>query len=571
MTQREDELNMSIHNGEDEEENVLRKTSEGTDASSETMFHPISCNKCRTNHKKCDKKLPMCSYCASRGIACEYDNPRKRGKGSDQYPPEPKKRKIKIQPEWKEIGLLDPNLLVEFYYDYLSDGLAVLPKHKFTYFVTNCLNQFMRVSTEPLTLETNDLIKSEEEMRGLYIMYSALLTVYYQFHAKTELATLTASICEKEITKHSIECFENLYFVAGCHTIALFFLIEGSQEKKGKFFGHYVTYFFKMKDNIDDMDAFEKNFYHSYLLIKHVCEHEPPKDFKSFISGLPQFFQVLSGRNIEDVVIPEVWEYLKSAEPNSANYMIFKQLLENVFLFADQHKKHMMTSNLSNDSISKNYLEFESLIRNIIHDGFRLLFYGKIPELAGELIEEVALRITLQTENDLFKLALPAVDIGIRKACEFHLKVSQEVEMGLRDRRSRIKTSSGKTISFDNYSLLEKDLKAIKLLASRFKSIYNIDKELIAKCEEFLKRQEEKQQTQPSITMLPPIDTNLLRPPVHIEWNHHNQDSFLSSMMDFVKLMTQNNNGNMSSPSPSNSSFGSASSSAPYDPWSLFQ
>ena len=52
MTQREDELNMSIHNGEDEEENVLRKTSEGTDASSETMFHPISCNKCRTNHKK---------------------------------------------------------------------------------------------------------------------------------------------------------------------------------------------------------------------------------------------------------------------------------------------------------------------------------------------------------------------------------------------------------------------------------------------------------------------------------------------------------------------------------------
>ena len=33
-------------------------------------FHPIACIQCRSLHKKCDKRLPECSKCSSRGLKC---------------------------------------------------------------------------------------------------------------------------------------------------------------------------------------------------------------------------------------------------------------------------------------------------------------------------------------------------------------------------------------------------------------------------------------------------------------------------------------------------------------------
>ncbi|EFC44802.1 predicted protein [Naegleria gruberi] len=40
-------------------------------------LHPISCNRCRSRHTKCDKLLPTCSYCMENNLPCIYETPKK--------------------------------------------------------------------------------------------------------------------------------------------------------------------------------------------------------------------------------------------------------------------------------------------------------------------------------------------------------------------------------------------------------------------------------------------------------------------------------------------------------------
>lgn len=49
-------------------------------------------NECRRNHKRCDKKLPSCTRCTSRGCLCVYSERKKPGKITKQ-----KKMITKIQ------------------------------------------------------------------------------------------------------------------------------------------------------------------------------------------------------------------------------------------------------------------------------------------------------------------------------------------------------------------------------------------------------------------------------------------------------------------------------------------
>ncbi|KAL9651538.1 hypothetical protein ABK040_001484 [Willaertia magna] len=48
------------------------------------QFSSIACVQCRRGHRKCDKKLPCCSNCKRLGKECSYRSPKKRG-------PQPKK------------------------------------------------------------------------------------------------------------------------------------------------------------------------------------------------------------------------------------------------------------------------------------------------------------------------------------------------------------------------------------------------------------------------------------------------------------------------------------------------
>lgn len=126
-----------------------------------------------------------------------------------------KRKKRKISPEWKGVLLPDGMILVNFYFDILANGCPILSREKFSHFTMNGLELCLQVEETEL-LEFNELIKSEEEMKGLLVWYSALLSLYYQFNADSELAELAAGLCEKQIHKYSFQCFDNMYYAAGC-------------------------------------------------------------------------------------------------------------------------------------------------------------------------------------------------------------------------------------------------------------------------------------------------------------------------------------------------------------------
>jgi hypothetical protein len=42
-----------------------------------TELHPIACLSCRHNHRKCERTLPACNQCLSRGKQCNYTNKKK--------------------------------------------------------------------------------------------------------------------------------------------------------------------------------------------------------------------------------------------------------------------------------------------------------------------------------------------------------------------------------------------------------------------------------------------------------------------------------------------------------------
>ena len=114
------------------------------------------------------------------------------------------------------------------------------------------------------------------------------------------------------------------------------------------------------------------------------------------------------------------------------------------------------------------------------------------------------------------------------------MNLCKEIEEKRRDRKSSIRTSSGKTISFDNFALLEKDLKALESLGVRFKNVYKSNKQLIEECSEILKKQIVMSDPFPTVVS----STDFIE--THVDWNQENQDTFLSSVIEFINSMTEN-------------------------------
>ncbi|KAF0977185.1 hypothetical protein FDP41_003838 [Naegleria fowleri] len=71
-------------------------------ACSGAKLFPIACVACRQRHKRCNRVLPSCSSCASKGIPCQYRTPRKKGRAlnaSEQFQPYTSLDQIKYIPQ----------------------------------------------------------------------------------------------------------------------------------------------------------------------------------------------------------------------------------------------------------------------------------------------------------------------------------------------------------------------------------------------------------------------------------------------------------------------------------------
>ena len=109
-----------------------------------------------------------------------------------------------------------------------------------------------------------------------------------------------------------------------------------------------------------------------------------------------------------------------------------------------------------------------------------------------EIIESSALAITLLTENEQFILAPSFVVPHVVLATTIHLQIVKSIEKGERENIEPVQfpneTNMFEVELIDYYDLLGKDLRAINILASRFKKVELFHLDLMREIEEIMQR-----------------------------------------------------------------------------------
>ncbi|EFC39787.1 GAL4 domain-containing protein [Naegleria gruberi] len=68
----------TCNNNTSQMENDNSASQQTSDENPGSNLHPIACTRCRERHKRCDRKLPQCSYCEKQGLQCVYTTPKKQ-------------------------------------------------------------------------------------------------------------------------------------------------------------------------------------------------------------------------------------------------------------------------------------------------------------------------------------------------------------------------------------------------------------------------------------------------------------------------------------------------------------
>ncbi|EFC36642.1 predicted protein [Naegleria gruberi] len=417
---------------------------------------PISCICCRKAHKKCDRQLPTCSKCIQRGIACAYNEPKKRGKAAEAYQ-QRKKRKE------QDLDELAANV-IHYFYTFISGGHPVIRKPKFEYFVNHYLAQLE--NNNEFVLIPNDYISNIEELQCIYLFYLSIKSIYYQLNTELELASDSMKNCEELYSKLVTKSFMNFYFNAACQFISLYYSGIGDFVKV-RFYIAIVKFYLSERKEFTDL--YEKNLERK-IVFQNKSSNDLIDGFSAFIENMPKIFEVTVGQNLENLLIPGALEYLRTASVTTENYCFFKQVVDFVFKVVGQYRVDLFKQMI--DCHSETFFKFEKLHRNLIYYGFQLFFLSRLPAFSPQL-EEVALKLSCLTEHEYFKYSVPEVIPCVSECAKIHLQVIRQIESRKRANNMPFITSNGKVLTIDYYSILERDYNALKSLEKRYPRVRN--------------------------------------------------------------------------------------------------
>ncbi|EFC36074.1 predicted protein [Naegleria gruberi] len=257
---------------------------------------------------------------------------------------------------------------------------------------------------------------------------------------------------------------------------------EGNQIKASYY--HTLINFY-----LDNEKTLRNRFYASLVHHKTLVSARFMKELnnmENLLDNMYQLFFYSVNRKLDEFLLPGTWDYMRNTKITPQNYVLFKQVSHFIFKALMKHKSEAMKA--LTDCHSDGYFKHQRLFTTILSEGYAFLFLKQIQEVSYSMMEESALRITLLTENELFPYCLFAVLSPVVEACAFHLNVCKMVEKGLKPRKASILTSSGQTITFDSFSILEKDFRAISLMSKRYRRVQNMHKDLIDEMTQVLNR-----------------------------------------------------------------------------------
>ncbi|EFC38929.1 predicted protein [Naegleria gruberi] len=299
---------------------------------------------------------------------------------------------------------------------------------------------------------------------------------------------------ELEIALLSLDHSTEFYWAAACHYIYLHYVSDGDNYKAGYYLAKVNYYFNSQKEKPSPNKYFHLLEFHSSVVASRF--NEEANTFQSLMKGMSSMFYHYSNRKIEDTLLPGTWEYCMNTKLCQQNYILFKQVSEFIFKNLAHFKLHTMKT--LTDCHSEGFFKSQRLLALFVAEGYTILFMKQIPEISYSVLEEACLKVTLLTENEVFPFVLLAAIYIIVEAAQFHLEACKQIERGLKPRKATVFTSAGKVITFDYFSILEKDLRALHVLGQRYRRVSASHSDLMLEISQILERNN-------NVDMSPPV------------------------------------------------------------------
>lgn len=452
----------------------------------QTTFHPISCNRCRRLHKGCDKKLPSCTKCLTRGVTCEYSNPQRKGRNSW-------KPKIHgsdatfssshlVEPA---IGLpypgaiqhpttekhLDKRKVLDIYYTLNSERL--IERQDLERYLSNrTSSRSTKDSEEDLENASEFIVDNKKEVFAMFLAMKA----YYEQQMGMEGAEETIKKAHEALSK--IFDKHSNFYVACAYAFMAGYESACGRVKNAKFYLHFLNFYFDemSEEEKQNLTIYHKNLKKHQQFITLGCKND--SSIMTLIRDWVEVYETFLGLSF-----PTVWKSLVTQHLNINNYMLIIKIIETMEQIGRIH-----LSKTRDETLLKIFDDAATFVVNGIKIGI-LSAVG----CGRDMIEESAITITKATQSNFFHLLPPFIVPHLVAATKVHMHIVKSIERGERKHFDAVNSPNNvnSTLeSVDYYDVLSKDLRGLRMLGKRFKKVLLQNKKLLDEVEEILQRKQ---------------------------------------------------------------------------------
>ncbi|KAG2370891.1 hypothetical protein C9374_013766 [Naegleria lovaniensis] len=421
-----------------------------TNAEDECEFHPIACVQCRQLHKKCDKRLPSCTKCVSRGVECTYRTPKRNTSQPQQKKKKKKKNRSKSSSNLTPYMPVIPNRakskIVDIYFTCLAADFPLFSRDELEYY-----------------LDEQKCPPGTPNKREVEVLFTVIRALVEQRCGTIEDAA--RAMLEARHALSTVFCHHSNFYVATAFCYMSFVESLNHDLKTAKFFLQCCEFYLESLANenaLDDRAQLLKRA-HAYAKIS-TCNNRISNDYSGnvmdMIKQIPQMYTLSTGQSL-----PPEFHDLVSQEITEHNYQEMLDVIDTLtkLMYA---QSNMLTKTANSKPFSK-----IDLVYLFISNGLKIAILTKAGQ-RKDLIEECALRVTYTTYTDLYPFCSIDMISYVALAARVHLHIVRAIEAGQRSAyNTGITSLDGSMIGqIDYYEILAHDLRGINLLKRHLKN-----------------------------------------------------------------------------------------------------
>ncbi|KAF0976685.1 hypothetical protein FDP41_003980 [Naegleria fowleri] len=526
------------HSSEEEDGDVHHSENVNIDEENNATpgFHPIACVPCRRLHKRCDKKYPSCSKCLSRGVTCEYKIPRKKGRIAKPKGQQQSNSVTNLEKQDKndnsnntnsnkqeqnstsslsyQVGLfnsseqmhsstnklltnivqtestpyaqgttrnqpekhLDKRKVLDLYYNVFTENMIVIERKEFENYLS------MRTSTNSARDEEEEIINSLNETeimpnkKEVYVLFLCIKAVCEQRVGLVDLAEETGKKARDALSKIFDE--HSNFYVACAFAYLSIYEAGCGRLKTAKYYLNSLNFYFDelTEEEEQNMTPYQRNLKKIRSFVNICAKND--QGVLHLLKDWPGVYEKILG-----ITLPTEWKTILSQDLTVNNYMAVINVVEALLKVVRLH--------ITKSGTVKN-LKVYDMGQTFVSNGVKIGILSAVNR-GKELIEECALKITLATELELFVFVPPPIVAHCVAAAKVHLHIVKAIENGERQNPEigMIPSITGgePTLgTIDYYEILSKDLRALNILAKRYKKVSLFHKSLMNEMEDIIQR-----------------------------------------------------------------------------------